>query len=100
MVALVNSDYAVTSDGSKIYLYYQYNDDNNLYQIREIASSNGSSWTENKVVVAENPSPGGSPITAYYVAHDGTADMKSTVKEPLWWVTAVIKDNWVNLCFV
>lgn len=78
MGALTTSDYAVTSDKSKIYLYYQ-NDSN---QIREVTSSDGSSWTESNAVVAENLSAGGSPITAFYVAVDGTAGRKSTVKQP------------------
>lgn len=79
MGALTTSDYAVISDGSKIYLYYQ-NDSN---QIREVTSLDGSGWTENNVVVAEGLSSGGSPITAYYVAHDGTTvDKKSTVRVP------------------
>ena len=97
MGALTTSDYAATSDGTKIYLYYQ-NDSN---QIREVTSSDGSKWSESNAVVAENLNGGGSPITAYYVAYDGTANKKSTVKQPCaGWVAAFIKDSWANLCFV
>lgn len=78
MGALTTSDYAVTSDGTKIYLYYQ----NDTNEIREVTSSDGSGWTESNVIVAKDLQAGGSPITAYYVAYDSTTDNKSTVKQP------------------
>ncbi|KAJ5493634.1 hypothetical protein N7463_009721 [Penicillium fimorum] len=75
MGALTTTDYAAVSDGTQIYLYYQ----NESGQIREVTSLDGSHWTENHAPVAENLNLGGSPITAYYVAHDGTVGNKSSI---------------------
>ncbi|KAJ5320308.1 hypothetical protein N7508_000591 [Penicillium antarcticum] len=75
MGALTTTDYAAVSDGTNIYLYYQ----TDTNQIHEVTSADGSSWTASQAAVAENLSPGGSPITAYYVANDGTSGKKSAI---------------------
>jgi hypothetical protein len=75
MAALTSSDYAAVSDGTKIYLYYQ----TESSQILEVTSSDGSSWTQNPNPVAEKLNPAGSPMTAYYVAHDGSEGDKPSV---------------------
>ncbi|KAA8651600.1 protein kinase ssp1 [Aspergillus tanneri] len=75
MGALTTSDYAAATDGSQIYLYYQ----NESGELREVTSADGSIWTETPSAVATKLNLGGSPITAYYVKHDGTSQGKSSI---------------------
>lgn len=77
MPSLGGTDLAAVSTGSKLYLYYQ--NGNNIYETS--SDKDGSNWTASSATVGSNAKGEGSPLTAYYVAHDGVFGGKSTVCE-------------------
>ena len=75
MSSLSNTDLVPVPTPSGLYLYYQQG-----AQILEACAENGSAWTQSTVVVGDKAQdPASSPITAYYVNHDGTSDPKNPV---------------------
>ncbi|KAL3471337.1 hypothetical protein BJX99DRAFT_266874 [Aspergillus californicus] len=68
MPVLTTSDFAVTSSGTTIYVYYQQD-----HSLIETTSDDGKTWAKSSGEVASDLNPDGSPFTAYYVRHDGTA---------------------------
>jgi hypothetical protein len=71
MSVLVSSDLAVAYDYYRIYAYYQ-DDNGNLKEAISVWSDGEySRWTTSDGNVATGLVAGGSPISAYYVEHDG-----------------------------
>jgi hypothetical protein len=73
--SLLSTDLVPVATDKGFFLYFQKEG-----EILEVHTEDGTAWTKSTTVVGDKAQDGGgSPITAYFVKHDGTSNAKDPV---------------------